>query len=310
MRKSSYLVKKDKNLEFNKSKKENTLDYYITHKLVKNNKGAKVINEENNLKINFLKNNLKATKVLPNNMKKFKNTPNNLGYFKSRFGTISVGYNKYKRNTDIAFTFIPETFEKENHIKTKKLDDPNNYLGSEWKTSKKYFKASKLSFKYDADMEEVQKLEDDNDGIPDQEEKLLYEDEREEKQIESLKRRKAESSETQKHQINKKISILKEIQEEKNEDNLEFIKEVRKFVEKLKKGKLKKMIESDEAIARSKRVIELSSKINVIFLKKMIEKLINENKYEENLEKLISIDLNSLTENQLREIAKSLNITS
>ncbi len=311
MEKSSYLVKKSKNVRFNKSKKENTLDYYITHKLTRiNTRNDTSSNEENNLKINFLKKNLKATEVLPDHMKKPKDTPNNLGYFKTRFGTISVGYNKYKKNTDIVFTLIPETFEKENHIKTKKLEDPNNYLGSEWKANKKHFKASKLSFRYDSDMEEVQKFEDDKDGIPDKEEKLLYEDEKEENQIENLKKLKAWSSETQKNQINNKISMLREIQEEKNEDNLEFIKEVKSFVNNLKKGKLKKMIDSDEAIARSKRVIELSREMNIIFLKRMIERLISEGKFEKNLKEFIDIDLNSLTENQLRKIAKSLNIVS
>lgn len=308
MSKTSYAIKKEENLKHNR--KESTLDYYITHNLSKGTDKKSNSSEETDLKINFLKKNLKATEVLPDNMKKFKDILNNLGYFKSRFGTISVGYNKYKKNPDIAFTLVPESFERENHIKTKKLEDPNNYLGSEWKANKKYFKASKLSFKYESDMEEIQKLEDDNDGIIDQEEKLLYEDQKEEKQIENLKKSRAWLPINHKHEINDKISTLKEIQEEKNEDNLEFIKEVRKFVEKLKKGKLKKMIESEEAVARSKRVVELSHKINIIFLKRMIEKLINEGKYEESLKEIANLDLDSLSENELRKIAKSLNIIS
>ena len=295
MKKTDY--KRD---DLKKQSKSNTLEYYLTKNLPKealwNKKENSKTHFENEAKKEFLKKNLKPTKVLPKDMKKSKDVPDNLGYFESRFGTISVGYKKYKKNTDIAFSLIPEKVRKQESIPKRKQESPNTYFGGEMKRDKKYFKASKLTFKYNPDTEEIEKLENDNDGIVDKEEKLLYEDKHDEERIKYLESLRSQSDITGKYEINEEIDDLREIQDEKEEDNTELLKEIRNFVRKMKRSLIRKIIESDEAIMRSKRIITLSS--DIAFLKRLLKKLLKEQGKE--------IDIDNLSEEELKEILKVL----
>ena len=169
---------------FNKKVKSNiknlnTLESYVSKNLPDDiSFGGKDPDEisPQEVKMEFLKRNVKATEVLPEKMKKSRETPDNLGYFDSNFGTVSVGYKKFDKDSKIAFSFIPETVKEKERIPSKDKNSPGTYFGGE-KGRKKTFKASKLSFVYDPDTESVQKFEKDNDGITDTEENLLYEDE-------------------------------------------------------------------------------------------------------------------------------------
>jgi len=301
---------KNRKSKFKKNNDENTLDAYITKNISKNlwwNKSQKQENKqtESKSKIEFLKKNIKATKIIPPAMKQIKETPDNLGYFETQFGTVSVGYKKYKKNTDVVFSLIPEKVKKEHRIPTRKFDSPSTYFGGEMKGSKKNFKASKLSFKYDEETKKIEKLENDGDGIVDKENKLLYEDKRESEKINELQELRSNIPLKERHHINKEIEVLRDIQEEKKEDNLALIKEIRKFVRKISKGTLKKIIESDEAVVRSQRIANFSNTDDIVLLRKRTEELLKR-VFKILGKKFKSIDLNHLNETQLRELINKL----
>ncbi len=303
-------IYKNKKSKFKKNGNENTLDAYITKNISKNlwwNKSQEKENKqtESKSKIEFLKKNIKATKVIPPGMKQIKETPDNLGYFETQFGTVSVGYKKYKKNTDIVFSLIPERVKKEYRIPTRKFDSPSTYFGGEMKGSKKNFKASKLSFKYDEETRRIEKLENDGDGIVDKEDKLLYEDKRESEKIKELQELRSNIPLKGRQHISEEIEVLRNIQEEKKEDNLALIKEIRKFVRKINKGTLKKIIESDEAVVRSQRIATFSNLDDIIILRKRAEELLK-HAFKISGEKLKSINLNRLNKAQLRELINKL----
>ena len=294
---------------FNKKTKSstknlNTLESYVSKNLPddislggKNNDKISL----NEMKMEFLKRDIKATEVLPEKMKKLRETPDNLGYFESSFGTVSVGYKKYNKNSKIAFSFIPETVKEKERIPSKDKDSPNTYFGGE-KGRKKAFKASKLSFVYNPDTEHLEKLEIDNDGIADTQQNLLYEDEQQEKEIENLKRLKNGASAEIKRKLSKKADTLRQIRAEEEKDNAEILKEIKTFVKKFKKDKLKKIIDSDEAISREKRM--RYSVDDLFILRNLLKKLLEESGGD--LSQLKGLDINELSKEKLKEVIKEL----
>lgn len=294
---------------FNKKTKSstknlNTLESYVSKNLPddislggKNNDKISL----NEMKMEFLKRDIKATEVLPEKMKKSRETPDNLGYFESSFGTVSVGYKKYNKNSKIAFSFIPETVKEKERIPSKDKDSPNTYFGGE-KGRKKAFKASKLSFVYNPDTENIEKLEKDNDGIADTQQNLLYEDEQQEKEIENLKRLKNGASAEIKRKLSKKADTLRQIRAEEEKDNAEILKEIKTFVKKFKKDKLKKIIDSDEAISREKRM--RYSVDDLLILRNLLKKLLEESGGD--LSQLKGLDINELSKEKLKEVIKEL----
>lgn len=293
-----YETKKD---DLKPKKNLNTLENYLLKNLSKSvwrNKNSDLNDFKDDYKMAFLKGNDKATKVLPKKMKKSRSAPNNLGYFESEFGTVSVGYRKYKKNTDIIFTLIPEKVRKEEKIPIKNPDSPNTYFGAE----KKKFKTSKISFKYDIDTEKIEKLENDHDGIVDKESNLLYEDYQENEEIENLENSKLGKSHLKKYEINRKIDDLEEIKKEKKKDNLKLLKEIRNFVKKIQQGTLRKIIDSDEVITRSQRMSDFPN--DILILRKMLENFMNEN--SSILEKFKNLDINNFSEEELKQLLREI----
>lgn len=294
---------------FNKKTKSstknlNTLESYVSKNLPddislggKNN--DKISLDE--MKMEFLKRDIRATEVLPEKMKKSRETPDNFGYFESKFGAVSVGYKKYNKNSKIAFSFIPETVKEKERIPSKDKDSPNTYFGGE-KGRKKAFKASKLSFVYNPDTENIEKLEKDNDGIADTQQNLLYEDEQQEKEIENLKRLKNGASAEIKRKLSKKADTLRQIRAGEEKDNAEILKEIKTFVKKFKKDKLKKIIDSDEAISREKRM--RYSVDDLFILKNLLKKLLEESGGD--LSQLKGLGINELSKEKLKEVIKEL----
>ena len=112
----------------------NTLENYVSKNLpddisLGGKNSDKISLDE--MKMEFLKRDIKATEVLPEKMKKSRQIPDNLGYFDSSFGTVSVGYKKYNKNSKIAFSFIPETVKEKERIPSKDKNSPNTYFGGE-----------------------------------------------------------------------------------------------------------------------------------------------------------------------------------
>lgn len=282
----------------------NTLENYVSKNLPDDISLGGKNNDKispDDIKKEFLQRNIKATEVLPEKMSKSREIPDNLGYFDSNFGTVSVGYKKYDKNSKIAFSFIPETVKEKERIPSKDKNSPNTYFGGE-KGRKRTFKASKLSFVYDPDTENIEKFEKDNDGIVDTQENLLYEDEEQEKEIEDLKRLKQGASSETKIKLSKEVYTLRQIKAEEEKDNAEVLKEIKNFVKKFKKDKLRKIIDSDEAVSREKRMRYVAD--DLIILRNLLRKLLEE--ADGNLAKLKGIDINKLSREKLKEAIKEL----
>lgn len=282
----------------------NTLENYVSKNLPDDiSLGGKNMDKisPDEMKMEFLKRNVKATEVLPEKMKKSREIPDNLGYFDSSFGTVSVGYKKYDKNSKIAFSFIPETVKEKERIPSKDENSPKTYFGGE-KGRKKTFKASKLSFVYNPATENIEKLEKDNDGIADTEENLLYEDEQQEKEIENLKRLKQGANTETKMKLSKKADILRQIRAEEEKDNAEILEEIKTFVKKFKKDKLRKIIDSDEAISREKRM--KYSVDDLLILRNLLKKLLEEAGGD--ISQLKGLNINELSKEKLKEVIKEL----
>ena len=294
---------------FNKKTKSsiknlNTLENYVSKNLPDDiSLGGKNMDEisPDEMKMEFLKRDVKATEVLPEKMKKSREIPDNLGYFESSFGTVSVGYKKYDKNSKIAFSFIPETVKEKERIPSKDENSPKTYFGGE-KGRKKTFKASKLSFVYNPATENIEKLEKDNDGIADNEENLLYEDEQQEKEIENLKRLKQGVNPETKVKLSKKADILRQIRAEEERDNAEILEEIKTFVKKFKKDKLRKIIDSDEVISRGKRM--RYSVDDLLILRNLLKKLLEEAGGD--ISQLKGLNINELSKEKLKEVIKEL----
>lgn len=294
---------------FNKKTKSsiknlNTLENYVSKNLPDDiSLGGKNMDKisPDEMKMEFLKRNVKATEVLPEKMKKSREIPDNLGYFDSSFGTVSVGYKKYDKNSKIAFSFIPETVKEKERIPSKDENSPKTYFGGE-KGRKKTFKASKLSFVYNPATENIEKLEKDNDGIADTEENLLYEDEQQEKEIENLKRLKQGANPETKMKLSKKADTLRQIRAEEEKDNAEILEEIKTFVKKFKKDKLRKIIDSDEAISREKRM--RYSVDDLLILRNLLKKLLEEAGGD--ISQLKGLNINELSKEKLKEVIKEL----
>lgn len=307
----------------NHQKKENTVDYYISTFPTGVNKSnwwdeddernAKDVDSDK--KYNFLKKDVKISSIMPPHTKYSHDIPNSMGFFNIGKGggeTIAVGYDKYNKNVPTAFSLISDYTKKIKNIQSRDIDDPNNYFGGSTYGLNKRFTPSDISFKFDPrDKSDIKKLEDDNDGIKDTEEKLLYQDKREDDRIQYLKNIRNEKG-SERAQIDKEIEKIKDIKEEKNKDNLDFLKEIDNFVDKLRKGVLRKYIDSDDVISRRKRIIEFSSNpdiqdLSVLELRELLKRILEKSKNEEGIPgEVFDLDLESLTREELENLINAL----
>ncbi|MBQ2672013.1 MAG: hypothetical protein IJG00_04325 [Clostridia bacterium] len=286
-------------------KNDNTLEYYI----LKNHSGSTKWWDEKNLKSGnekkheFLKKNIKPSSVIPSNMSKEKNLPNSFGYFETPLGSMQVGYKKFKKDSGIAFSIVPDSVKNELNISDKKPDNPNTYFDGEQKRGQKKFTASKISFKYDPKTTKVEKLVKDSDGIADKESELLYSDDKDDKKLENLKLIRANDPDKQK-KLNKEKENVRDIKKEKKEDNDKLLKEITDFVSKMKKNIIKKKIDPDEAVIRKKRIEELSEKSDLEQLSQdKLKNLLKNHLKEKEFEKI-----KNLSKKEMIKLIKSLKV--
>ena len=196
-----------------KNRKENTVDSYVAN-VTKNINGANWCDDEEDYeysiskKYDFLKKNIKIASVIPSKTRNMEDMPTVFGNVKTNFGTISVGYQKYNKNnnSEIGFSLNPSSITQKNAVSINKIEKENVYFGGPSRGKNKKFKASNISFKYDKNNKSnIQKLVEDNDGIVDDEKKLLYQDKQEDMQIDFLEFKRNEKN-ANKKEINKKIS--------------------------------------------------------------------------------------------------------
>lgn len=301
-----------------KLKTENTLDYYLTEKLSQKDmnwwkKGA--LDEQdwiNDKKYDFLKDNIKVSKIIPDDTFKDRDIPDNFGFFETSLGTMEVGYKKNKRNNEIAFSLMPEEVKEEKRVKDDSIDDPRNYFGGEKGRLHKKFRASKISFKINPQSKQIEKLVDDEDGMHDRQDSLLYQNEKDNERLEELKLINTGGDPSYKKKINDEMDNIRKIQKEKDQDNDALVEEIEKFMDRLKREKINKKIDSDDAISRRRRIAILSleedlSALDLIELKRMLEKIMEREEIK-NLKECITLrkKINYLNRNQVLDCIKSL----
>ena len=301
-----------------KLKSENTLDYYLNEKLSEKDtdwwkKGA--LDEEdwiNDKKYDFLKNNVEISKIIPDDTFKDQDIPDNFGFFKTSFGTMEVGYRKNKRNNEIAFSLLPKEVEEEKNIKEDNLDDPDNYFGGEKNRLNKKFRAGKISFKVNPHSKQIEKLIDNDDYMHDRQYSLLYQTEKDDERLEALKLVDTDNNPHYKEKINDEMDNIREIQKEKDKDNDALVEDIEKFMDRLKREKINKKIDSDDAITRRRRIAMLSLKedlsaLDLIELKRMLEKMMKREEIK-NLKECIALrkKINYLNKKQILDCIKSL----
>jgi len=304
-------------------KEEKTLDYYI-YKTNGDDPSVNwwdednvddVLDKEDHKKLEFLKQNVKASSVIPKETEKKQSVPNDMGYFETRFGTIEVGYNKYRKNSPIAFSIVPESDLRKQHIPKQNIDSPNTYFGGPIGGQNKRFRASDVSFVFNPNLDgNIDKLEDDEDGIVDNQKKLLYQDKREENKVEDLSKKKRHVDLKESRIIDKELKKIRTIREEKEEDNLDFFEEIKSFVDKFEKRRIKKYIDADDFINMKKRIARFSSTDNLdlmslIELKKLLEEILEAVKKSNKgrlPDDLMGVNFNKFNKKKIRDMIVSL----
>lgn len=273
-------------------KKENNL-YYLVSVSDSLFQGYKDADTSEDRKEKFLKENMKPSEVIPRKNIKNRETPDNFGYMNTRFGFLEIWYKKYRRNSRIVVSLVPKSAESLRGMSEQEADSPHYYFGGDSnKKRKRKTLSSEIGFEYDPQESEIKKLRDDGDGELDTEDELLYTNTREEYMIENLKNRRSNKN-VDRADINRRIEKMKDIKEEKKEDNEEFLKLIMDFVKKMKNGRIRRKVESDEAKSRRERIVSLSQNIKsrelgIIELKKRLEELWKEKGSREKILDLVT----------------------
>ena len=223
------------------------------------------------LKKKFLKRKKKLSSYLPKEKENSKDKFTKLGSFKTEVGEVSVGYEKFKPNSDFRFTLLSDE-EKDFDIRNSKMsfDDDRNYFRRpcDNKNEKKY-KENNTTLEWnprDDDLRRVHEIF--TDDIVEDEDEILYDDEIENVEISNLKRHSDLLSPVAKENA---LSDLRDIKVQKKKDNQLFESSIKKFSKMYKKNKLKKIEDPDQLKVALERIS--SDGLYFILQKKMKEKL-------------------------------------
>jgi len=245
------------------------------------------------LKKQFIKRKNNIGEYLPRQKDDSKDKFEKLGSFKSDVGEISVGYKKFNPKTNLRFTLISNK-EKDFDDKNSKFDfkDSRNYFKRNFENNESKYKENNTTLEFDSKNKTIRKAHElFGDEIDNDEDEILYDDELENRQLESLKKTKSIDPVS----ISSAISDLKEIKNEKKDDNEKLKKDIEEFSRLYLSGKLKKIEDSDQLEVAMQR---LSSESLYIILKKRMEEI-------RNLRKRLCMVLSSILADKLKR--KELN---
>ena len=159
---------------------------------------------------------------------------------------------------------------------------------------------------------QIEKLIDDDDGMHDRQDSLLYQSEKDDERLEDLKLIDTNNDPSYKVRINNEMDNIREIQREKNQDNDALVEDIEKFMNRLKREKINKKVDSDDAMTRRRRIAMLSlerdlSALDLIELKRMLEKMMKREEIK-NLKECITLrkKINHLDKKQIVDSIKSL----
>ena len=159
---------------------------------------------------------------------------------------------------------------------------------------------------------QIEKLIDDDDGMHDRQDSLLYQNEKDDERLEDLKLIDTNNDPSYKVRINNEMDNIREIQREKNQDNDALVEDIEKFMNRLKREKINKKVDSDDAMTRRRRIAMLSlerdlSALDLIELKRMLENMMKREEIK-NLNECITLrkKINHLDKKQIVDSIKSL----
>ncbi len=279
---------------------------YVSEKSVSNENrkwwfDEKDINENHYSK--FLSDKQKISEVIsPDLERKERTYPDKLADFDTSYGVISIGADKDKSDEELVLTILPDAQKDRVHVDESDPFNTNTYLG-DINEDHDDFKLSDLSFKYNFKYDRIDRMDKyEVDGKIDEEDELLYQYDAEEDKIENLTKKKS-SSKKESPRLEKEIEKTKNIKEKKKKENIDFFEEIKKIISAIGKGKIKKIVESDDAISRRNRIYEMSDNYLLIEELRLLLKKIKEKELEESfIQKIESVDLKLLTQEQLKEI--------
>lgn len=247
-------------------------------------------------------------KELKNFLKKQKQNNNNdefpdlFGFFNTNAGKVAVGHKKLKQNSQLAFTLVKD--EKE--VPDEETKGEDDYFGKNYDGRDEEFEVDESSFKYDPKTKEIEKINAEKSD----EDELVYRDEKEEKTIKKLTEIK--NLQPENRHLDEKIEENKVIKQAKKEENNEFLKEIKRFIEHYESGKLKLKEDSDETVARKERLERIPESI---ILLKRIKKILEEIAKNEACEKVLreemkkqklELDLQTMSVSKLKKLEEFL----
>ena len=247
---------KEKVNDDEKDEKHEEVDLYV-NKVWWNKEQNITEREKLNKKESIILEKPEITSLLPRGRKETDNkeTPDKLGVADSKFGAVEVGYKKYKPNSKLSFSFIPDIDKEANNIKEENPYGIHEYFGENYSRKEKKFQESDMTFMYDPQKEEIQKKDArGNHEKADEDEDLIYKNDMEDEKLKQLQEVKRVTDE--KEGIDSHIRFNEKVKDTKKEENQKFVEEVKTFIKALKKGKINKISDSDDVIQMLKRIRE------------------------------------------------------
>ena len=259
------------NKEMNKKKDiKDSADDFIQGKneRIHLNNSTKVSDQSEYLKKKFIARKKKLSSFIPKVKVKSKDHFYKLGAFKTNIGKISVGFERFRGKPKFRFTLISSLEDDyDDKYSNKRFDDEHNFFKKKYEGKEKYYKENKTTVEFDPIEKNLSKVNEDHTDMKiEDDDEMLYDDTSEESELKSLRNSQKFSNFVE---VNDAIGDIKKIQNEKKEDNLEFERDLKKFISDFMNNKLKKFYDSDQ-LQRAKILI---SKNDFIIIKKRMEEI-------------------------------------
>ncbi|MDR1240652.1 MAG: hypothetical protein LBK29_02105 [Oscillospiraceae bacterium] len=244
-------------------------------------RSADLSEDSEKIKKDFFKKKKKLREFLPECHKERNNVPDRLGFFDTKFGSVAIGFDKFKKNSQIFFTLMPESDSNSKTNSAKKdFGNEHNYFGKYFKGEGKKFKSNSIGFKYNPRDKSLRKMEDvASDGKIESENEMLYGEEEEEAEIDELENQKEILPSKEKSEAYLAVDNLKEIEKEKQRDNYAIKNEIESFIKKLQDNKLKMFEASEDVKTYFKRIAGVQNGNDILYaIKKRLEEMVKSGK--------------------------------
>ena len=238
--------KRSKEMNRKQSLKDSADDFIQSKNERINLNGSYEVSEQSEyLKRTFLERKKKLSSFIPKEKSESKDHFCKLGSFRTNIGRISVGFEKFRGHPKFRFTLISQ-FEDDYDDKysMRRFDDDHNYFKKNYEGEEREYKENNTTVEFDPQEENLSKVyEDHMDNKIEDDSEMLYDDLLEDMEIKYLKDSKTSKNSSS---LDEAISDMREIKNEKKKDNLEFERDLKKFISSFMNNKLKKFEDADQ----------------------------------------------------------------